>query len=81
MRLKLKKTYKIVDIVETILEFNRQNQEGQGLKIQTPNEMLNRLLISLAQLKAGNNSVKLKNEIRQLLYSLYRSKNTSKRYL
>ena len=81
MRLKLKKTYKIVDIVETILEFNRQNQEGQGLKIQTPNEMLNRLLISLAQLKAGNNSVKLKNEIRQLLYFLYRSKNTSKRYL
>ena len=40
--------------------------------------MLSRLLISLAQLKAGNNSQKLKNEIRQLLYSLYRSKKLSK---
>ena len=37
--------------------------------------MLNRLPIALAQLQAGNNSNKLKNEIRQLLYSLYRSKN------
>ena len=60
----------IVDIVEMILEFNRQ-QQGQGLKIVTPNQMLSRLPISLAQLKAGNNSEKLKNEIRQLLYSLY----------
>ena len=40
--------------------------------------MLNRLRISLAQLKAGDNSNKLKNEIRQLLYSLYRSKNVKK---
>ena len=40
--------------------------------------MLSKLRISLAQLKAGNNSEKLKNEIRQLLYSLYRSKNLSK---
>ena len=40
--------------------------------------MLSRLPISLAQLKAGNNSKKLKNEIRQLLYSLYRSKELSK---
>ena len=40
--------------------------------------MLSRLPISLAQLKAGNNSQKLKNEIRQLLYSLYRSKNLTK---
>ena len=48
-----------------------QNQEGQGLKILTPKQMLSRLPISLTQL-AGNNSEKLKNEIRQLLYSLYR---------
>ena len=48
----------------------RKTQQGQGLK--TPNQMLSRLPISLAQLKAGNNSEKLKNEIRQLLYSLYR---------
>ena len=40
--------------------------------------MLSRLPISLAQLKAGNNSEKLKNEIRQLLYSLYRSKKLKK---
>ena len=47
----------------------RRNQQGQGMKILTPNQMLSRLPISLAQLKAGNNSKKLKNEIRQLLYS------------
>ena len=56
----------------------RRNQPGRGLKILTPNQMLSRLPISLAQLKAGNNSQKLKNEIRQLLYSLYRSKNLTK---
>ena len=50
----------------------RRNQPGRWLKILTPNQMLSRLPISLAQLKAGNNSEKLKNEIRQLLYSLYR---------
>ena len=44
----------------------------------TPNQMLSRLPISLAQLEAGNNSNKLKNEIRQLLYSLYSSKNMTK---
>ena len=68
----------IVEIVEKILKFNKQNQEGQGLKILTPNQMLSRLPIYLAQLKAGNNSKKLKNGIRQLLYSLYRSKNMTK---
>ena len=47
-------------------------QKGQGLKISTPKQMLARLPISSAQLKAGNNSEKLKNEIRQLLYLLYR---------
>ena len=52
--------------------------EGKGLKILTPNQMLSRLPITLAQLKAGNDSEKLKNEIRQLLYSLYRSKKLTK---
>ena len=56
----------------------RKNQQGEGIKILTPNQTLSRLPISLAQLKAGNNSEKLKNEIRQLLYSLYRSKNMTK---
>ena len=66
-------------IVEKILKFNKQDQQkGQGIKILTPNQMLNRLPIALAQLQAGNNSNKLKNEIRQLLYSLYRSKNMTK---
>ena len=51
----------------------RQNQEGQVLKILTPDQRISRLSISLAQLKAGNNSEKLKIEIRQLLYSLYSS--------
>ena len=60
------------------LEFNKQNQSGQGLKILTPDQMLSRLTITLAQLKAGNNSQKLINEIRQLLYSLYRSKKLTK---
>ena len=68
----------IVEIVEEMFKFNKQNQEGKGIKILTPNQMLSRLPISLAQLEAENNSNKLKNEIRQLLYSLYRSKNMTK---
>ena len=72
------KQNEIVDIVEEILEFNKQNQQGQGLKILTPDQMLSRLPITLAQLKAGNNSLRLKNEIRQLLYYLYRSKKSTK---
>ena len=56
----------------------RRNQQGQGLKILTPNQILRRLPVALAQLNAGNNSKKLKSEIRQLLYSLYRSKKLRK---
>ena len=59
-------------------DFDFNNVKGSGLKILTPSQMLSRLPISLAQLKAGNNSEKLKNEIRQLLYSLYRSKKLTK---
>ena len=70
--IEIEKPDKIVDIVDKILEFNRQNQEGQGLKILTPDQLISRLPITVAQLKAGNNSEKLKNE-RQLLYSLYLS--------
>ena len=68
----------MVEIVELILKFNQLEQEGSGLKILTPNQVLSRLLISLAQLKAGNKSEKLKNEIRQILYSLFRSKKVTK---
>ena len=70
--LKIEENKKIIDIVERILYFNQLNQAGKALKILTPSQMLSRLPISLAQLKAGNNSEKLKNKIRQLLYSLYR---------
>ena len=54
------------------------SKSGKGLKILTPQQMFTCLPILLAQIKAGNNSQKLKNEIRQLLYSLYRSKQISK---
>ena len=69
---------KMVDLVQEILEFNGQNQEGQGLKILTPKQMLTRLPISLAQMQTRNNSQKLKNKIRQLLYFLCRSKKLIK---
>ena len=72
--IKIEKPDKIIKIVEEILRFNKQKQEGKGIKILTPNQMLSRLPISLAQLEAGNNSNKLKNEIRRLLHFLYRSK-------
>ena len=58
--------------------FDFSDIKRKGLKILTLNQMLRRLPIFLAQLKAGNNSEKLKNEIRQLLYSLYRSKKLTK---
>ena len=67
----------VVDIVEMILEFNRQ-QNWQGLNILTPSQMLSRLPNSLAHLKAGNNSEKIKTKIRQLLYSFYSSKKLTK---
>ena len=69
---KIEENKKIIDIVERILELNSKKQLGLGLKILSPNQMLSILPMTLAQLKAGNISEKLKNEIRQLLYSLYR---------
>ena len=69
---KIRNRNTMVGIVELILEFNQLDHEGSGLKLLTPNRLLGRLPISLAQLKAGNNFEKLKNEIRQILYSLYR---------
>ena len=73
---KIEEMNKIADVAELILEFNNDDQQGCGLKILTPNQMFSRLPITLAELKAGNNSEKLKNKIRQLFYSLYRSKKT-----
>ena len=54
-------------------------QEGAGLKILTPKQMLQRLPISLTQIKASNNSQSLLNEIRQIVYSLYQSKEITKK--
>ena len=52
---------------------------GEGLKILTPKQMLQRLPIALAQLKGGNNSKSLSNEIRQIVCSLYQSKEITKK--
>ena len=76
--LKTEENEQTIDIVERILEYNIENQLGLGPKILTPNQMLSRLPISLAQLNAGNNFEKFKNEIRQILYSLLRSKKLTK---
>ena len=57
----------------------KEDQKGEGLKILTPNQMLKRLPIALAQVKVGNNSESLLNEIRQIVYSLYRSKEITKK--
>ena len=65
-----------------ILEAKRlakEEQEWKGLEILTPNQMLQRLPIALAQIKAGNNSEILLNEIRQIVYFLYRSKKITKK--
>ena len=53
--------------------------KGKGLKILTPKQMLQRLPIVLAQLKAGNNSESLLNEIRQIVYYFYQSKQITKK--
>ena len=54
-------------------------EEGKGLTILTQNKLLTRLQILLAQIKAGNNSYKLKNEIRQILYLLYQDNKITKK--
>ena len=72
----------IQDYGRMILEAREQpliEQYGKGLKILTPNQMLKRLPIALAQVKAGNNSESLLNEIRQIVYSLYQSKEFTKK--
>ena len=58
---------------------NKMKLKEQDLKILTPKQMLQRLLIALAQVKAGNNSEGLLNKIRQIIYSLYQSKEITKK--
>ena len=64
-------------VIETISRLS-DKEIGEGLKIMTPKQMITILPILLAQKQAGNNSQKLNNKIRQIIYSLYRSKNLSK---
>ena len=79
MKLKLKSQIRWQILLKKILEFNRQNQKKKKkkLKILTPDHMLSRLPITLVQLKAGNNSENLKNEIEKL-FSFYCSKKLTK---
>ena len=71
------------DYIEILSDANydaKQNEtKGKGLKILTPKQMLERLPIALAQVKSGNNSESLLNEIRQIVYSLYQSKQITKK--
>ena len=64
---------------EALCKSKQNKTEGTGLKILTPKQMLQRLPIALAQVKAGNNSENLLNEIRQIIYSLYQSKEITKK--
>ena len=68
----------MVDIVGNFPEFDKQ-QKGKGIKILTPKQMLQRLSIALAQVKACNTSENLLNEIRQIIYSFYREKKVTKK--
>ena len=76
--IEIEKPDEIVRVVEMVLDFTKHYQQGKGLKILTPNQILSRLPIALAQLKARNNSKRLKNKTRQILHSLYFSKNMTK---
>ena len=64
---------------EAIYKSKQNETKGKGLKILTPKQMLQRLPIALAQAKAGNNSESLLNEMRQIVYSLYESKQITKK--
>ena len=62
-----------------IIVLNKNETEGKGLKILTPKQMLQRLPIALAKVRAGNNSENLLNEIKQIIFSLYQSKEITKK--
>ena len=71
---------KYIEMLSDAVYDAKQNEiKGTGLKILTPKQMLQRLPIALAQVKAGNNSESLLNEIRQIVYSLYQSKQITKK--
>ena len=67
------------DYAKTRSEAKHRSKYGKGLKILTSKQMLQRLPIALVPVKAGNNSERLLNEIRQIVYSLYQSKEMTKK--
>ena len=67
------------DYSSMVSEAKNKTTKGTGLKILTPKQMLQRLPTALAQVKASNNSQSLLNEIRQIAYSLYQSKQITKK--
>ena len=72
----------IIQKLDLKLSTNQKNNnatEGERIKILTPKQMLQRLTIALAQVKAGNNSEILLNEIKQIVYSSYQSKEITKK--
>ena len=69
---------RVVANLYNIKLYSDTSKSGKGLKILTNKQMLSRLPTLLAQIEAGNNPIKLKNEARQILYSLYRSKVLTK---
>ena len=74
------KAIKFYDDYSLIMsEAKNKATKGTGLKILTPKQILQRLPITLAQVKAGNNSESLLNEIRQIVYSLHQSKEITKK--
>ena len=78
---------KIIDLLngntkircEAICKSKQNKAEGTGLKILTPKQMLQRLPIALAQVKVGNNSESLLNEIMQIIYSFFQSKQITRK--
>ena len=66
-----------MDNVKNFEDYKSEKKLG-SVSTNQNKEMLNRLPILLAKIEAGNNSIKLKNEVRQILYSLYRSKVLTK---
>ena len=66
-------------ILEAKRKLSEEQTTGTGLKVSTPKQFFQRLPIALAQIKAGNNSENLLNEIRQIVYSLYQSKEITKK--
>ena len=70
--------YKIKNLLEKKIS-GKGSEKDTVLKVMTPNQMLQRVLIAIAHVKAGNNSQALRNKIRQMVHSLYRGKKISKK--